>query len=370
LHEVLKAYNEGGYISSGVVAEGERELLRSRVRTLRLETEYRDALDQFNLRFDAAAERLNEIEERSILPLTRHLRRFDEIGEEYKSAVADLERSAEPEKAAETRTLFRRCLTGCVLVKGTKFGEQFVAQWAEWEKLADLTGTLRNLEVERRELLTNLNVAEARGEAPQQATVRRLDEIRLRIDIGRLERSLRAHEGRPWEEEKDEARRLARRQVHLQELRGACQVLLTAALQDSLARHAKSWPDLAPVRLQGVDLLACDLERAERLVAATSEKREAAASRKKWARKVRELAEAYRIQRRLFEISFLQVRDALGLLATPPQPTSPHETVALSGRLRESVLSLEKSKRELLTSWVEYQMARLDLYRELELTPP
>src|SRR5262245_49530465 len=149
LFEILR---EGGRVSDLQVAKVEQVLLQGRIRVVQRETDYRDALDQFKLRFDLTPERLQKIEESALLPLTRHLQRFEAIFTEHDTVRAELGKNADPEKASKLRALLRQFLTKSALVKDTRFSKQFDAQWGEWEKLKDVEGPLRKYATERRQL--------------------------------------------------------------------------------------------------------------------------------------------------------------------------------------------------------------------------
>ena len=64
-----KALCEGDLVSPAYVNQVEEELLLERVRLLRQQRDYDDALDQLQLQFDVKPDRLKELEDSVAVPL-------------------------------------------------------------------------------------------------------------------------------------------------------------------------------------------------------------------------------------------------------------------------------------------------------------
>ncbi len=99
-----------------------------------------------------------------------------------------------------------------------------------------------------------------------------------------------------------------------------------------------SWPALPPARIDGVDLLACEHEKAEGTVAALAKKPDAAAGARSAVRNVRALAETYPLQQRLFELATFDVEIALVEFDAPPSrgDVEKKSTVSLTRQLLDA----------------------------------
>ncbi len=374
LLKLFKAAREGGAFSLDHVREVERELLESRVRALHREAAYRDAVDRLGLRFDAGEKRLGKVEQEALLPLARHLRRLQDDFTAFQAVLDGLARPAAPEKAAKLRAKLRGIAASAAIVEGTTFRTELPRRWATWEKLSpkELAERLRKDAEERRKLLDARAAAEAEGGAPKKAEERRLRELAAEMELGQFEEALKLYEAEPW-------RKLARAELRERQQGAMLRTVLAhfiavlgEASDQRLEAWRKTWPNLPPVVVEKLDLLACDREKAERAVAARFDRPEAAVAGKSKLRKVRALAEAYRLQQQLFELAHFQVQGPKDGLASPfPRgPVGEAGSSALARRLLDAQRSLARARGQLLSTWVEHQMARLELYRDLRLAPP
>jgi len=97
-------------------------------------------------------------------------------------------------------------------------------------------------------------------------------------------------------------------------------------------------------------------------------------------RQLRLLAENYKIQQRLVELAYFQVEQSLetfrqpsvpsGLVAGPPGGGGgAGNAAALTQQLLSAQRSLNQAQNQLYTIWINFQVARMQLYRDLELMP-
>lgn len=97
-------------------------------------------------------------------------------------------------------------------------------------------------------------------------------------------------------------------------------------------------------------------------------------------RQLRLLAENYKIQQRLVELAYFQVEQSLetfrqpstpsGLVAGPPGGGGgAGNAAALTQQLLGAQRSLNQAQNQLYTIWINFQIARMQLYRDLELMP-
>lgn len=370
-HQIFEALRESGAVSSLHADQVEQELLQTRVRVVQREVDLRDAIDQFKRRFDLTAEGLRKAEEVALDPLAGHLRRFDDVFRDYDAARTELSKGAPPQDAAKLRPLVRRVLTGSALVKETRLGKQLAAQLDEWEKGKDLDGALRKYRDERARLLDRRTELRAQEKPIPPADAQRLEEVALQIDLADLERSLRAYEEQFGNG--NNGGNVQRRHAAFREVAAAAGGVLHWAVPDRLAQLRRSWPAPAPVRLTGVDVLACDADKAEQVVESLSKNPDGAVAGKARVRKVRALAETYRLQQRLFEISHLRARVEMDTLVASSElvPVQlPAGAAELTRQLLGAQRTLGEVKGQLVGTWIGYQTARFDLYRDLGLTPP
>jgi outer membrane protein TolC len=89
-------------------------------------------------------------------------------------------------------------------------------------------------------------------------------------------------------------------------------------------------------------------------------------------RQLRQLAENYKIQQRAVQLAYLQVENALETFQAPPQPSVTNtagDAAALTQQLLGAQSALRSAKNQLFVIWINFQTARLQLYRDLELMP-
>jgi outer membrane protein TolC len=89
-------------------------------------------------------------------------------------------------------------------------------------------------------------------------------------------------------------------------------------------------------------------------------------------RQLRVLAENYKIQQRNVEVAYDQVENALDVLQSPPIPqqgNSAGNAAALTQQLLQAQTGLLGAQNQLYTVWVNYLIARMTFYRDLERLP-
>ena len=89
-------------------------------------------------------------------------------------------------------------------------------------------------------------------------------------------------------------------------------------------------------------------------------------------RQLQVLAKNYKIQQQAVELAYLQVESSLETFQAPPDPRSPDNagtTAALTQQLLAAYARLPQEQTKLLTIWINYQIARQQMYVDLELLP-
>jgi hypothetical protein len=88
---------------------------------------------------------------------------------------------------------------------------------------------------------------------------------------------------------------------------------------------------------------------------------------------LRQYAETYKIQQRQLELAYLTIDSSLEALLAPTPPGAARAgqdgPAALTSQLLSAQSSLPRAQNGLLTVWINYLNARLQLYRDLELMP-
>ena len=94
---------------------------------------------------------------------------------------------------------------------------------------------------------------------------------------------------------------------------------------------------------------------------------------------LRQFAEQYKVQKRLLELAYLTIDSSLESLSAPTAPPAPpgqsrsnlgtDGPAALTQQLLAAQRSLPAAQNGMLTVWINYLDARLQLYRDLELMP-
>ncbi len=86
---------------------------------------------------------------------------------------------------------------------------------------------------------------------------------------------------------------------------------------------------------------------------------------------LRQFAESYRLQQRQLELAYLTIDSSLESLGAPTVPGNKGNDgpAALTQQLLSAQRSLPTAQNSLLTIWINYLDARLQLYRDLELMP-
>src|SRR5262249_52648673 len=147
------------------------------------------------------------------------------------------------------------------------------ASLGTWEKLApeELQKRLAELSAERRLLLDRKTDLENKGQALSAAEQQRLDVLSFEIDLGQFEKVLRDYERQPWRNTADPAARRRQQQLMFRYVVSAFINVLIKARNERIEKLRKTWPDLAKLRVNNVDLLKVDLDEAEAAVVQAAE---------------------------------------------------------------------------------------------------
>lgn len=383
LEDWLRTYDrwlEGGLVNQIQRGQIEEEFHRSRLRALRLDTDYRDSLDQFTSRFNISAEHRRQMEDTALSPLTMHLPRFEEFSRDSDAAAyIKAHEVGGAEDVAKVRAALVKILTESALVKNTTLPDRFLKSWGEWKKLDDRDKLLDRITKDRKDLaqirIRQVELAGSQQELPEADRQRR-EALKFESDLGEFQLGLLRYEKQPWKNGDNNLKRLRDQREAFFDLLRIFRSLLDYAYVERFGRLVQSWPGLAPVKVKDVDLLACKADIAEESVTSLLKTPDAQLTARKKVRHVRKLAESYRIQQQLFRKVFQQRQGIKHGIASSPEPR--FSTVdRQAGRdrfgsptLPETIREYSQARRQLLQTWTDYQMVRLDLYSDLGLSPP
>jgi hypothetical protein len=263
-----KAMAEGGDISELQVEQFEQQVLTRRSNLLSDQLQYLQSLDSFKLQLGLPTALPIELDDTPFRPLNQQFQRYEDVFNQYIAASEEPNRFTNIDAGA-VRGEFRQIFTKSALVQGTRFSKQIENRWSGWEKLtADgLQKRLEQLGEERRRLLSRRDDLLAKGEALPVAEQQRLDELNFEIDLGNFEKQLRLYETQPWKKATNPA---ARQQLELRYVIALFVDVLIEARNERLEQLRETWPNLARLCVNGVDLLKANLDEAQATVVQTA----------------------------------------------------------------------------------------------------
>jgi hypothetical protein len=415
LLQLSQAFVEGGFANQIQAQQVEEELLRSRLRLLRRETDYHDSRDQLTQRTQISAERRQEMENAAILPLENLFRRYEKLSSDFEEAVNAASCLGRDEDVAKVRLALIKLLTTSALVKETTLPKRFREQWREWKKIKSIEVVSKKLQETKRRLVDlhraggklekgknepeflppprlpggDTDKKNGRDQQPEKSEdSTRKDywsekELYFVSDVGSLEYHLRDYEAKTWKVGNDSPTQLVMRNEQFRRILLSFKAVIGAAYQERVERLGRSWPSLFPARLKEVDLIASEDGTAEETVTRMLKTPDAQLNGKKKLRRVRTLAKSYPLEQRLFVLAYMRrahIRDSWRIPKPPPDPASneligpvaarpyvpPFDAAQVIGAYR----TLSQARQRLLQTWIDYQMVRLDLYNNLGVSPP
>ncbi|MBA4063899.1 MAG: hypothetical protein C0501_09340 [Isosphaera sp.] len=268
-----RAFQEGGLIAPLQVNQVEVQLLNSRANLLGQGATggitgpgirgYLDALDNFKLQVGLPLTVGLDPDDGPLRPVREQLSRFEDVSTDVRDLELAASRYSPADPPAETRARFRKLLAGSALVKGTAFARGIDSRLDALAGLANNALLAREADLlrERTALRAAREKRQDAGQPEPPDEARRLAAVESDIDLVGLERALRAFEARPWEG----AGAADRGRVQAGAFRDAFNAFFQVALEarnERLADARTRWPRLPGAPVDGVDLLAVDLDEA------------------------------------------------------------------------------------------------------------
>ncbi len=262
---LFQVYREGDIVDEVQVGQVEQQLLRSIETLLNFQSTYRSDLDQLKQQLGLPMTLALDLVEEDLRPLYRQTRRFEDVSAAYEASVSVSQRYGKMEEANHLRARLAKLLTDGPLTRETDFSKTIGRRLGAWRArsnarpaptaLSPLEQELEKLRVERRKLLDERAALRDKGGLPK-AKEDRIEAIDFEIELGQFEAFLRAYEARPWEATKDERVRFARAGALFTSVYRAFLPLLEEPFRERINRVRTLWPNLPPLCIDGVDLLA------------------------------------------------------------------------------------------------------------------
>ncbi|MCE9565649.1 MAG: TolC family protein [Planctomycetes bacterium] len=273
LNQLLKlyeAFREGGQQSDLQVGQVEVQLLTSRGQLLGSPNPggggggsgirgFLDSLDNFKLQLGLPVTIGLDLDDKPLKPIRDQLARFEGIYTDLAKLEALGLQYNLADPIAQFRPRWRRLLTETDLVRGTTFAKSIGARWDAWASLTDdaLMARVADLTSQRTKLLDDRAKRQLEGKPEPLSEIQRLAALEAERDLGSFERAVRVYETRPWLKLGGPSQAAAFRVVF-----DNFDKVAFGARNERLNETRAKWPDLPPLPVNGVDLLATDLDEA------------------------------------------------------------------------------------------------------------
>jgi hypothetical protein len=263
-----KAMEEGGDISKLQVDTFEQAELRGRTSLLTDQQQYLQSLDQFKLQLGLPTALRIELDDSPFRPLNQQFQKYEDLFNQFVAASDEPLRFSTLESVPRVRQEMRRIFTSSPVVSGTAFRTEIEATWGAWERLSgdDLQKRVNDYRDERRRILDKKTDLETKGESLSPADERRLNTLNFEIDLAEFEKTLREYESQPWKNLADPVLRNRQQQLKYRYVVSAFILVLAEARNQRLEQLRRTWPDLARLCVNDVDLLKADMQDAEAAV--------------------------------------------------------------------------------------------------------
>jgi outer membrane protein TolC len=264
---LAKAMAEGGDITELQVEQFEQQVLTRQTNLLSDQLQYWQSLDSFKLQLGLPTALPIELDPTPFRPLNQQFQRYEDLFNQFVDA-SEKPNALSTADASRVRGELRRIFTNSALVRGTRFRNQIEARWSAWEKLT-VDGIQKRLEQtgeERRKLLATRDELLAKGQTLTPAQEQRLAELSFEIGLGTLERQLRQYEAQPWKKVANPDAQTRQQQLEFRYVVAVFIDVLIEPRNERLEQLRGTWPDLARLCVNGVDLLKSNLDESQAAV--------------------------------------------------------------------------------------------------------
>jgi hypothetical protein len=261
---LFEGLQEGGQVSPLQVDQVRSTLLQAKNAVLVDQQNVTNAVDQFKLLMGIPTNLPLILDDTESREITRQFDRYYFVIQDSDAAYKLIERQEQlpPDKV---RSFLLETYTRDQLVQGTQFRRKLPVSWAVWAKRSDndIKARLEKLVQLRRQLLDQKTDLEMEGKTLSAADAQNMTDADFEFDVGSLEQTLRRYEARPWEKQAKEEQRNLEKGKLFRLVAYAAQVVLVWARNERFNRVGELWPALIPAPLEGMDLLAVDIDTAQ-----------------------------------------------------------------------------------------------------------
>jgi hypothetical protein len=267
---LFQVYLEGGIVTATQVNQIEQNLLQFIFQVVTtFHVTYRISLDQLKQQLGLPMTVPLDVDMGPLEPVIRQTRRYEDLIADFEAASGAALSYGRPGEVGQVRERLRRLFTEAGLVRGTRFQNQILQRWKNWEDIPEpmprelptpLDRRMDEYRAERRRLLDKR--AAAKDEKLSEADQRRLLDVEFELDLGQFERSLRYYESEPWKDEKNPLVRQGRQAQVYRYVHRNFLGIIEEGFRERLDQIRRNWPSLPPACVDGVDLIASGEEEA------------------------------------------------------------------------------------------------------------
>jgi hypothetical protein len=261
---IFDVWLDGGLINQVQHGLVEARLLASYESVLGFQLSFRVSLDQLKQQLGLPLTVPLDLEPGPLQPMINIIGAYEKLFIDHERVITNLDQMGRREEAQMLRARLRRMLDRTQLMRGTKARERILQRLPHWENYAKdkpfnerfkaLRDEVMKLDADYKRL--RRKQAENSGEPLSETDQRRMMDIKFEQNMAEYELGLTIYEQEQWKEEanpEDEVRKLRNqffgvRRIFLN--------LVDYAYTETLVKTKSMWPELPPVRAQGVDVVA------------------------------------------------------------------------------------------------------------------
>lgn len=265
--------------------------LSSQANVYQLYVTYRTNLDLFKLNLGVPTDVEIDLDDGPLRPVLEQVTAYENHfgfrrlrqtrGEPPSVALADrADREARrdleglrPDPPEKLRPSVREAVEKAKSLEDSPFRQEFLDLWEAWSKITDPAAfdkRLSQLRAVRRDLLDQRSRLILAEKAAPPELLQRLRELDLEVAIGELVEDLALYASQPWKGKGTPEEQKLEQERQYEQIRSQMLVFLVAARLEVLNRPRearireirRSWPELPPVCVGGVDLIAAEEETA------------------------------------------------------------------------------------------------------------
>lgn len=280
----FQGYQEMGTVEPIQVDQVKLDKLRAEVTVLNSNRIHKDNLDRFKVQLGLPVNVPLKLDDEPIRPMAMQLKNYEKIQVDFDAFVKELDKDEYflMSNAKQLRTRLKAHVAKAPLITETvKFREEFPKRWAEREKLSlkELAAHFKADEAEYNRLkLKKLDFVRKDKDLPP-AEEEKLEQLAASLQLTLFDRQLREYMEEPWikqaqakfkdkEQIENEKKRL--HAAYYEDLINSFVQVIGEAVNERFRLVAASWPAMAAIEVEGMDLLKIEEELAHTLASHTA----------------------------------------------------------------------------------------------------